>query len=234
MLKENARRAGSGKPSRLSSSANVSDMFRSFDPSTARQECAAPKLPPDPATSALDGEHTSAGSLGAFLPRPLGSARVSRAASRGIVGGAGRRRDPAQAGRDLACTPRGAVPRRVSGVPARGARSAARAARNGSHRDPACRTAGGVSGALPAHRGDEPLPVWPPRQHLARLPLHAGCGGAIPARAPDSCRLPLCGSVGRREAFTACCASPARLPTSMALRPSRPLTSPKLVSTGAS
>lgn len=110
----------------------------------------------------------------------------------------------------------------------------ARSARNGAHRDPAGPTAGGFSGALPAHLHDEPLPEWPPRQHLARLPLHAGCGGAIPARAPDCCSLPLYGSVGRREAFTACCASPARSQSSMALRPSRPLTSPKLVSTGAS
>ena len=39
---------------------------------------------------------------------------------------------------------------------------------------------GRVPGALPARRGDEPVPLRPPRQPAARLPLHARRGRALP------------------------------------------------------
>ena len=73
--------------------------------------------------------------------------------------GAGRRRRAAAPGRDLARAPRRAVPRRAAGVRPRRARGAARAARVGPRLDLARRAPGALPGALPARRGDEPLPV---------------------------------------------------------------------------
>ena len=63
------------------------------------------------------------------------------------------------------------------------ARGAARAARDRADHDLARRAPGRLPGALPAARRDEPVPVRPPRQPAARLPLHARRGRALPG--PD-------------------------------------------------
>ena len=96
-----------------------------------------------------------------------------------LVGGG----SPPRPGRDLAGAWRRAVPRRVARVPARRAGSAARAAGKRAHHHLARRAAGGVSGALPAGRGDEPLPLRLPRRlcrHRQDLPLHARRDRALP------------------------------------------------------
>ena len=97
----------------------------------------------------------------------------------GQRGGAGRRRQPSAARRDLARASRRAVPRRAAGVGSPRARSAARAARVGRHPHFARRAAERVSRAVPARRGDEPLSVRLARRQVGPLPLHAGAGGAL-------------------------------------------------------
>ena len=93
---------------------------------------------------------------------------------------AGRRRHAAAAGRDLARAPRRAVPRRAAGVRPRRARGAARAARNRARVHRARRAPGAVPGALPARRGDEPLPLRALRRSQRPLPLHARAHRALP------------------------------------------------------
>ena len=83
----------------------------------------------------------------------------------------------APAGRNLARASRRAVPRRVAGIPAAGARFAAPAARDRRGLDRARQSPRHLSGALHAGRGDESVPLRPRRR--ARL----SPAGAAPIRA---------------------------------------------------
>ena len=84
---------------------------------------------------------------------------VPRAASFRQHAGAGRRRPARQAGRDLARASRRAVPRRVSRIPAGGARLAAPAAGERRRHHRAGELSRHLSGALHAGRRDEPVPL---------------------------------------------------------------------------
>ena len=91
--------------------------------------------------------------------RPLEPAPVPGAAPFRLHGGPRRRRPQCPAGRGVARPSRRAVPRRVAGVPAAGARFAAAAP--GGRRDPdrPRQPPGHLSGPLPARRRHESLPL---------------------------------------------------------------------------
>ena len=113
-------------------------------------------LPPLDPAEALEVSmiHSVAGVLqgGGLTP----ATALSRPASLGVGGGAGRRRPPRTAGRGVARPPRRAVPRRVAGVPARGPGGAAPAAgKRPRHRRPRQRPRH-LSGARPAGGRHEP------------------------------------------------------------------------------
>jgi len=72
-----------------------------------------------------------------------------------------RRRYTADAGRDLPCAPRRAVPRRVAGIQPGRPRGAARTARDRLHQHRPGHLPRDVSGTLPAAGRDEPLSLWP-------------------------------------------------------------------------
>ena len=114
----------------------------------------------------------------------LGPTAGARAAPHRERGRAGGRRFTAAAGRDLAGARRRVVSRRAARVRARQPRGAARTARMRPHHDLARGAAGGVSGALSAGGGDEPVPVRLARRtgrQPASVPLHTGSGVALPA-----------------------------------------------------
>jgi magnesium chelatase family protein len=90
------------------------------------------------------------------------------------AGRAGRRRFGAAPGRNLACAPRRAVPRRTARVRPPRARGVARTARKRAHRDLARSASGRVSGLVPARCGNEPLPVRLRRRSVRTLRVHAG------------------------------------------------------------
>jgi magnesium chelatase family protein len=89
-----------------------------------------------------------------FGQRPVRAPHHSASAVALVGGGIA-----AAAGRDLAGACRGAVPRRAARIPAQRPRSLARAARDRPHHDLARRPPGAISGALPAGRRDESVPV---------------------------------------------------------------------------
>ena len=84
---------------------------------------------------------------------------VPRAASFGLDGGDGRRRPADQARRSLARPSRRAVPRRIPGIHAAGAGFAAPADRDRRVHDRARQQPRHLSGAHPAGRRDEPVPM---------------------------------------------------------------------------
>ena len=101
--------------------------------------------------------------------------RVGRGARRRRAGAEARRGQPRASGR--------ARPRRVRRVPAARARGAAAAARGRRRQHRARRRAGGVPGALPARRGDEPLPVRRARRSGGRLQVLAAAAVRVPGQA---------------------------------------------------
>ena len=86
-------------------------------------------------------------------------AAVSGAAPHQLVRGARRRRTKRAAGRSDARPPRRALPRRAGRVRPAGARRAAPAARGGRRDHRASSRPRSLPGALPARRGDEPVPL---------------------------------------------------------------------------
>ena len=135
-------------------------------------------LPPLDAREALEISmvQSLAGELhdGAISPH----AAVPQSASFRLDGGAGRRRPEGEAGRSVAGASGRAVSGRAAGIPARRAGFAAPADRDrrggGGARQCAC----ALSGALPAGRGDEPVPL--------RLSQRSGAGcGRAPKCAGD-------------------------------------------------
>ena len=106
--------------------------------------------------------------------RPYRAPHHSASGAAMVGGGA-----PAAARRDFARAPRRAVPGRTAGIRSRRAGIAARAARIGPRVDFARRAPVAVPGALPAGRGDEPLPLRPLRLARRALPLHARAHRAL-------------------------------------------------------
>ena len=98
---------------------------------------------------------------------------VPQPASLGVDAGAGRGRAQGPAGRDQPRAPRRAVPRRIARIPARGARFAAPAARDGDGQRRARQHARHLSRAGPAGRGDEPVPLRASRRSRAGLRARA-------------------------------------------------------------
>ncbi len=91
-----------------------------------------------------------------------------------------RRRDDSPARRGLAIASRGAVPRRVPGVPAQRSGGVTPAA-GGRRRDDRARPdVADLPGELPAHRGDEPMPMWIRDGPAARVYLQSVAGAALP------------------------------------------------------
>ena len=113
---------------------------------------------------------------------------VPRAAPFRQHAGAGRRRPARAAGRGLARPSRRAVPRRVAGVPAAGARLAAPAARDRRGRDRARQPPRHLSGALQAGRRHEPVPLR--TRQRAGLRLQARRERAAAPRLPGAALRP--------------------------------------------
>src|SRR3989338_2527658 len=103
------------------------------------------------------------------LPPPA----LSRAASFGFHAGPHRRRPARQARRGLARPSRRAVPRRIAGVSAAGARQPAPAARNRRGGGRPCQCACHLSRPFSARCRDEPLPLRPCWRCGPRLPARA-------------------------------------------------------------
>ena len=183
----------------------------------------------------LRGGHAAAPAPGLLTERPFRAPHhtISNVA---LVGG-GAHSAP---GRDLARAQRRAVPRRDAGVRSPRARSAAPAARRRPRHDRPRRAHGGLSRALRAGRGDEPVPVRlprrrPPRRAAARprrsRAIAAGCPArcAIASTSSSRCRpcpwprSPKARPARRRRSFASAsvprgsvssrgCRSPAREP----------------------
>ena len=135
-----------------------------------------PPLEPDEALEVSMIHSSPAAAATAALPR----AAVPRPAPLRLAGGAGRRRPARQAGRDLlgastACCSstscRSSTARRSKPAPA------ARDRRRGGR---ARQRARPLPGALPAGRGDEPLPLRPPRRPGPRLRPRAALRARLP------------------------------------------------------
>ncbi len=114
-----------------------------------------------------------------------------------VGGGAGGRRFTAPAGRDLAGPRRRPLPRRVARVSALGTRGPARTAGDRARHPQSRRASGHLSSAVPARRGDEPLPLR--STGSARLPLQPRSGGPVPGatvRPPAGPHRPAAGGAG--------------------------------------
>ena len=134
-----------------------------------------------------------------FFNGPVGGSSDRVAPPHSQCGGAGGRRVAAAPRRDFAGPPGGSVSGRAAGVSARRAGSAAGAAGVRHHYHFTSRQPGGISGALSADRGDEPVSVWLSWLNPARLSLHARPGVALPGqieRAAAGPHRPACGSGG--------------------------------------
>ena len=105
---------------------------------------------------------------------------VPRAAPQRLDAGAGRRRAARPAGRDQPRASRRAVPRRAARVPAPGARFAAPAARDRHGQRRPRQRPRHLSGAGPAGRGDEPVPLRPSRRSRAGLQPRAALRRRLP------------------------------------------------------
>ena len=110
----------------------------------------------------------------------LARAAVSRAASHDERRRAGRRRRRAASRRDLARASRRPVPRRARRMGPARPRGVARAARVGCHPHIARGAPEPIPGAIPAGRGDEPLPLRLARSLERALRVYAGPGVTLP------------------------------------------------------
>ncbi len=114
---------------------------------------------------------------------PVAPPRLSRSASFGDPAGAGRRRCAGAAGRGLARPSRRAIPRRAARIQPRRPRSLAPADGDRPRHRGACFGARDLSGALPARRGDEPLPLRPSHGSEPRMRPRAPLRHRLPGQA---------------------------------------------------
>src|SRR5205814_8450355 len=118
----------------------------------------------------------------------VGAAAADRAAVPGAAPwrldrGDRRRRVRATAGRGEPRTPGRAAPRRATRVRPPRAGGAPPAARGRSRQRRPRGRALHLSGPVPAHRDDEPLPMWRPRRSRGLVLLLATAAGRVPGQA---------------------------------------------------